>query len=163
MKICSGSSDCMLMPPRKCSSQTSMSTAVVRNSTCATMATREATMEWWWLPMIPCAMAITCRLPASTHQQALSPRARRQRRRRDGVAAGQFYRERQCDDEAAGAGEREAVGLGTLAWPAVAAFLHGSAGVLTIPAARGRLAWPRESEVTLGRWSWVWYITEQDV
>jgi hypothetical protein len=48
---------------------------VVRNSTCATMATREATMEWWWLPMIPCAMAITCRLPASTHQQALSPRA----------------------------------------------------------------------------------------
>lgn len=74
MKICSGSSDCMLMPPRKCSSQTSMSTAVVRNSTCATMATREATMEWWWLPMIPCAMAITCRL-RQPRKLSLSPRA----------------------------------------------------------------------------------------
>jgi hypothetical protein len=102
--------------------------------------------------------------PACVNPPASSLSARRrQRRRRDRVAAGQPYREQQRDDEAAGAGEREAVGLGTLAWPAVAAFLHGSAGVLTIPAARGRLAWPRESEVTLGRWSWVWYITEQDV
>jgi hypothetical protein len=37
---------------------------VVRNSTCATMPTRDANMEGWWPPMIPCAMAAACYLRA---------------------------------------------------------------------------------------------------